>query len=405
LKSHSIWIVSLCLVALLALSLAFAIQAGYMSYVSRGKGPHLWRSRYLELESERADLIDNLTVTSKRLMICEESNRDLGNQLESLRREHERILEQRDGLLSELSELRSSYESMNRSFSLVEGRAMNLSLLLSRSEQAVDEMMSELQDAREKYSECHKEVKELQSNLNRAQAEAAQLRRTNADLNSSLSKTRKDLNQIREAISLPGEIYRSYEWFYLWERSWRKGVSGVCGTGFNRTEYLRAATREHWSDTGNESYTEVLRENSTEVEELADDLFAGAATDTQRVNNILKFVQYLPYICDSAGDGYIRSPIETLIEGGGDCEDTSVLAAKLMREAGPEGYPVVLLTVDTDGDDEVDHMMVGVAVEGGVGKTFAFQGRDYYVCETTSSSYAVGQLPTGYVIHDAIRVN
>ena len=151
-----------------------------------------------------------------------------------------------------------------------------------------------------------------------------------------------------------------------------------------------------------DSFRHILETECQDVNDLSDHLYSQAATDLQRANNMLKFVQYLPYIHDASGDSYVRSPLETLVEGGGDCEDTSVLAAKIMRMA---GFPVVLLMVDTNSDDEIDHMMVGVSVQGATGKTFEVNGTEYYVCETTSSFYRVGQIHSGYEIHKAIEID
>ncbi|HHG85782.1 MAG TPA: hypothetical protein ENJ82_13625, partial [Bacteroidetes bacterium] len=55
-------------------------------------------------------------------------------------------------------------------------------------------------------------------------------------------------------------------------------------------------------------------------------------SDWQTVNFIISFVQYLDYK-DEEGE-YPRYPAETLVEGAGDCEDTSILLSALLRELG-----------------------------------------------------------------------
>jgi hypothetical protein len=241
--------------------------------------------------------------------------------------------------------------------------------------------------------------------MTKVEAEWRSLNDSVAELLGLLDDAEGKLEVVEESISLKGEIHRKYEWFYLTERAWEKGRSGQAGSGFNRSEYLYFATGEHLPDTEDGFFQEVLSLQSGDVNELADDLYRMGATDLQRASNILKFVQYLPYIYDDDSDTYVRHPLETLIEGGGDCEDTSLLTAQLMRRAGPEGFPAVLLTVDTDGDAEVDHMMVGVSLEGATGTTYEFNGTSYYVCETTSRSYRVGVLPSGYEIKNAIGID
>ncbi|MBU7004987.1 MAG: hypothetical protein HXS50_05430, partial [Theionarchaea archaeon] len=167
------------------------------------------------------------------------------------------------------------------------------------------------------------------------------------------------------------------------------------------SEYLRLATGKHVEDTEYDGYAGLLGTSSEELWKVIEKLDDYGATELQRANYILKFVQYLPYIRDCNNDNYVRYPLETLIEGGGDCEDTSVLAAELLLGT---GYRVVLLTVDTNNNDEVDHMMVGLAVDGATGDTHEVDGVTYYLCETTSASYRIGQRPQGYVVVGSIAV-
>ncbi len=71
------------------------------------------------------------------------------------------------------------------------------------------------------------------------------------------------------------------------------------------------------------------------------------------VNYVVKFVQSLPYTSDDVTtpyDEYPRYPIETLVDNGGDCEDTAILAGALISEL---DYGVVLL-------DLPGHMAVGI---------------------------------------------
>ena len=56
-----------------------------------------------------------------------------------------------------------------------------------------------------------------------------------------------------------------------------------------------------------------------------------------RIDFVLSFVQSLPYTLDDVTTGYDefrRYAIETLIDGGGDCEDTTILVAAILRGLG-----------------------------------------------------------------------
>ncbi len=108
------------------------------------------------------------------------------------------------------------------------------------------------------------------------------------------------------------------------------------------------------------------------------------------VKMVIAFVQSLPYTSDSATTGYDeypRYPIETLVDDGGDCEDTSILAAALLNEM---GYGVVLISPP-------DHMAVGIKGGDNVyGTYWTYEGSKYYYVETTGEGYDIGQIPPKY---------
>ena len=54
-------------------------------------------------------------------------------------------------------------------------------------------------------------------------------------------------------------------------------------------------------------------------------------SDVDNVFNVVSFVQSLKYVSDESSRGeneYVRYPIETLVDGMGDCEDVVILAEK-----------------------------------------------------------------------------
>jgi hypothetical protein len=314
-------------------------------------------------------------------------------------------LEHRVGeMRAEVEDLRSEYTSRNESCTEAELQLENLTALLHVARGELVDTRNQLSVLHQQLDSADVQLADLRGNLSVLEGEMDILEDEKLELNRSLSLARERLDSLQYSIGLGGEIHRRFEWFYLGEKSFSVGKSGQRGSGFNRTEYLEIATGNHIEDTEYDRYIEVVDFQVGEITEIADYLYGGGATDIQRANNILKFVQYLPYIHDCDGNNYVRHPLETLVEGGGDCEDTSVLAAALMRAAGPEGFPVVLLSVDTNSDDEADHMMVGIDVEGATGKSYEYGDVDYYLCETTSSSYRVGQKPGGYEVIEAIML-
>ena len=113
-------------------------------------------------------------------------------------------------------------------------------------------------------------------------------------------------------------------------------------------------------------------------------------SDDQVVLNVIAFVQSMPYTSDSVTTGYDeypRYPIETLVDGGGDCEDSSILAMALLSEM---GYDTVLIGVS-------NHIALGVKSNGDLpGKYYEHNGDKYYYVETTNSGHGFGEIPPAY---------
>ena len=104
----------------------------------------------------------------------------------------------------------------------------------------------------------------------------------------------------------------------------------------------------------------------------------------------VSFVQSIPYKTDreSVGmDEYYKYPIETLVDGCGDCEDSAILTATIVRDM---GYGVVLLRF-------YDHVAVGI--KGGdtiYGTYWTYNGERYFYLETTYPGWEIGQVPDKY---------
>ena len=109
------------------------------------------------------------------------------------------------------------------------------------------------------------------------------------------------------------------------------------------------------------------------------------------IENLLTFAQSLEYQRDLTSEGessdWPKYPLETLWEGGGDCEDSSILAAALLLTL---GYDVALLFLPS-------HAALGIAGAEGLPGTFLeVKGRRYYYYETTGTGWEFGELPEHY---------
>lgn len=112
-------------------------------------------------------------------------------------------------------------------------------------------------------------------------------------------------------------------------------------------------------------------------------------TEAERVNLIISFVQSLPYTFDNIStpfDEYPRYPLETLVDGGGDCEDTSILSAALLSEM---GYEVILLNLP-------NHVACGIHIENVYGVHYVYQEKKFYYLETTGEGWKIGEIPEVY---------
>jgi len=107
---------------------------------------------------------------------------------------------------------------------------------------------------------------------------------------------------------------------------------------------------------------------------------------------VLAFVQSLPYTSDNVTQGYNeypRFPIETLVDGGGDCEDTSILFATITLIM---GYGTVYI-------NPTNHYAVGILGDNLKGTYWEYpeaSGQKYYYCETTGDGFKIGQIPDTY---------
>jgi len=111
-------------------------------------------------------------------------------------------------------------------------------------------------------------------------------------------------------------------------------------------------------------------------------------TDYQMVELATFFVRNIPYSYDidtTGSEEYPRYPIETLVDGSGDCEDHAILLAELLSSM---NYDAVLLLYSGE------HMALGVADTGNMyGSYYEHNGKKYYYVETTPSGREIGDIP------------
>ncbi len=189
--------------------------------------------------------------------------------------------------------------------------------------------------------------------------------------------------------------------FYEIEHSWKcngKQSSIILNISTNLYDYYQNE-REHlayrYQFNGGEIppnyYGFMLSEYDRSVlGALADEFSTNSTTEKEEVELALTFVQSLPYAYDSTTKGtdeYLRYPIETLVDGCGDCEDKVALLAALLYEMEVDFILLVL----------PEHMAIGVHCDGiEASRYLSFRDKRYYYMETTMEGWRIGQIPEGY---------
>ena len=133
------------------------------------------------------------------------------------------------------------------------------------------------------------------------------------------------------------------------------------------------------------------------IRELAYRFSERAFTDLDKVKLATTFVQSLPYAFDDDSKGeeeYVRYPIETLVDGSGDCEDKVALLGAILYEM---DIDFVLLSLP-------EHLALAVHCEGVENERYIlFRNKRYYYIETTMEGWGIGQVPPDYA-HSEVEV-
>ena len=143
------------------------------------------------------------------------------------------------------------------------------------------------------------------------------------------------------------------------------------------------------------------------LEDLADALSVRVSGDQEFAEYALAFVQGgIAYQADPPDVEWPLYPMETLVDGEGDCEDTAILYASLLKA---RSITCQLAFVDTDEDASPDHVLALVEVSSSFAHrpgvtVFELGGRRYAVAETSSGTIPLGVDPWGLGASDLIEL-
>lgn len=185
-----------------------------------------------------------------------------------------------------------------------------------------------------------------------------------------------------------------------WEYSWKllennKSYKMTLDIDMNKYKYYHSLKRKSLIESGYfKSY--LMDEYNLQLAKRISNLFLTIQDECnfstlQLVNEVAHFVHTLcTYETDKDYNGTIEYPkylIETLIDERGDCEDTTIFIASIVKEM---GFDTVFFLYD-------DHIMVGVlGGEGVTGDYVTIGDKKYFCLETTANGYTIGVMPEEY---------
>lgn len=158
------------------------------------------------------------------------------------------------------------------------------------------------------------------------------------------------------------------------------------------SEYFKYKIMDHRGlDQDTVAYQKWVTYDDSTIKNIAAKLTKNLKSPEKKAQRLLDFVH--SHIYDKSIEekrDYIKYPLETIIEHGGDCEDLSILGAALMKSV---GIDVALLMPDTS---KLNH--IAFAVNGDFeGYCVKYNDKKFFYAEsTTSANWKIGEMPEEY---------
>lgn len=238
---------------------------------------------------------------------------------------------------------------------------------------------SSLSVAQTTISTLETQVENLQSDLSEAESQISAYESQVADYQTQVGNLQSRLDDI-----LSITVTQHYEWDYEFS-TWFWDLPVPMSLYVEYWERPRPSLWNDWiymaKDPDDDYYIDQM------VQEINEAAIEKRFSEIEKVNFVIAFVQSLPYTEDDVTtpwNEYPRYPIESLFDRGGDCEDTSILAAALLDRL---GYDVALLVLFNE-----DHAAVGISIDT-YGVYYEHGGEKYFYLETTGDGWKIGQMP------------
>lgn len=319
-----------------------SFSLGYLLYSSQ--------NRLKGMQSE-------LEITKEKLQATQEELWSIHWEVQSIR-----------GELSSTEANLSSYASRLRSTVL---RLSEMEERLKKAEGDLRATESELERTATQLEDARLELKATRSKLSAERGRAEQLEDEKEILESEFGQLSKAVVLSRE-ITWADNFLPYTEWSYIFR--------------VNRSDYITYMTGYHPYNIDYKMMDSFITTSDPHIQHIVRDLDEHYDDEEKLAEHALAFVQSL--FDEEDIDNYPKYPIETLVEGGGDCEDASILYATIMKAL---GFDVALL-------DFPEHVMVGVAFQGPVPISvrgrwhYEYEGKRYYPAETTGQNWRIGDI-------------
>lgn len=189
------------------------------------------------------------------------------------------------------------------------------------------------------------------------------------------------LPEIPTPLEVKEEIVRVFQWKY-------EGKDYSFPLVIRQSIYKSFKSRDRVFDISKWAEEYVNGGITGEIREIAYQLYnIGKPYGTyQEVGLVLSFVQQaIQY--QSEETEYPKYPVETLVDGEGDCEDFAILGAAILKCM---GYEVGLMILP-------NHAALGVAGTTDIpGVYIEKDSLRYYYCEMTAQGWKIGEMPEEY---------
>ena len=284
---------------------------------------------------------------------------------EALQSEHASLLQENTNLKRELEEIKSELTKLAANY---------------------NELNGEYTDLTNNYNKLVVQQNELKTDYNELKADYEMLKISYNELRDDDEIVNVETDDIIKAAQSTEMVTQQYAWVYGGQEwSWDAQIPQAL------YDYYKQLPRPPTSNYSvyvthpmDDNYLDALIDKIKNASQQA------GYNEFQTIEFTIAFVQSLPYTADSVTtpyDEYPRYPVETLMDEGGDCEDTSILLASLLNGL---GYGVVLILPP-------EHAAVGLlGGEGIYGTYWEYDEGKYYYIETTGKGWEIGQLPEVY---------